>query len=302
MACAAALALLVLAGCLQGGALAEAGKAQRVHQLRAGSAARRAAETAPKSSDAAVKAEAEAAPGSTRSGSGSFLREADFAQQLRVCNAYPSKEEVDVLLGEVSITHSPLPYKTCRDLSPQLHAGDRLQFKVGEEAAGSFLVSQLPSRDAVLMLVVSRRDATSSAMAFESHVFWNLVNAQIAVLDTYTGATQASLAIQDARGTSASRQEELRYGSVVAVNPGLYEVALREANRTSIKELVALNGQSYVVLRCGLEARVGEAYAEEVMVFPQSDPAALAASTRGAPAAPAALLLAVLAAAWAAAA
>merc|ERR1740121_3247214 len=77
--------------------------------------------------------------------------------------------------------------------------------------------------------------------------------------------------------TKASRSEELRYDSVVAVNPGVYEVVLagqdgKEAAKTS---LVALNRESYVVLRTGVEAEQGPSYPQELMIYPKSDPASL---------------------------
>merc|ERR1719240_1530997 len=170
-----------------------------------------------------------------------------------------------------------MPYKMCRELPAQLQAGDKLQFKVGTAGVGTFAVNDLPSNDAVLLLVIYRHDALSDTIAFESHVFANLINAQIAVLDTYKGKKSASPSIKDVQNAKTSRKEELRYDSVVAVNPGLYEVVLPEdavaQKNVSAQELVALNRESYLVLRVGMES--DEAYPEDLLVFPHSDPKAL---------------------------
>merc|ERR1719316_301320 len=76
---------------------------------------------------------------------------------------------------------------------------------------------------------------------------------------------------------SLARSEELRFDSVVAVNPGHYEVALTgdDGEMKAKTNLVALDHESYVVLRTGVEAQQGPKYDQELVVFPQSDPAML---------------------------
>merc|ERR1719178_490569 len=133
---------------------------------------------------------------------------------MTALNVFIGKES-----GITKLTESPMAYKTCREFEPQLHAGDRIDFRFQEASAGTFVVGDLPNTDAVLMLVIYRHNTKTTAVAFESHVFANLLNAQIAVLDTYKGSQKASLKIQDSADTKSSRSEELRYDSVVAVNP-----------------------------------------------------------------------------------
>merc|ERR1719240_1663985 len=170
-----------------------------------------------------------------------------------------------------------MQYKTCQDLKIQLKAGDKLQFKVGDANAGTFSVSDLPNNDAVLLLVIYRHDTLSTAVSFESHVFANLLNAQVAVIDTYKGSAKSTLKIQDDDSAKTSRAEDLRYDSVVAVNPGMYQCMLQGSDGKSMNKasLVALNRESYVVLRVGVEAQAGQAYPQELVVFPKSDPAML---------------------------
>jgi uncharacterized protein (DUF2141 family) len=175
-------------------------------------------------------------------------------------------------------------YKECREFSPELKAGTKLKFKVAGKAAGAFAVSELPSADAVLLLVVYRRDEATEAVAFESHVFTKLINAQIAVLDAYRGSGKSSARIQDTREAKTKRSEDLRYDSVVALNPGIYEVVLQTDNGDSkaSQELVALNRESYVIVRCGVEPHDGTpVYPEELVVYPHSDPEALLGAATG---------------------
>mmetsp|Transcript_60395 Transcript_60395/g.155661 ORF Transcript_60395/g.155661 Transcript_60395/m.155661 type:complete len:282 (-) Transcript_60395:220-1065(-) len=230
-----------------------------------------------------------------------FVQALQFRHRLRVCNAYPYAAAVDVHRGAQDLTAgSPMPYKSCRDFKAPLKAGDRLEFKVGGVGAGTFSVSDLPSNDAVLMLVIYRHDTVTTAVSFESHVFANLVNAQIAVIDTYRGGARATPRISDAEaaGGARHRSEELRYDSIVAVNPGVYEVALTSGTGDvrAKSQLVALNRESYVVLRIGVDAEGGDSYPEDILVYPRSDLAALRGSSRRAASSALAVALAVAAA------
>lgn len=212
-----------------------------------------------------------------RSSASGFVRSLEFDHHLRVCNAYPYAAPLDLYNGKKKLTNSPLPYKACSDFPSLLKAGDKLEFRVGDSTAGTFSVSDLPNNDAVLLLLIHRHDTLSTAVSFESHVFANLLNAQVAVIDTYKGSEKASMKIKDAGTAKASRSEDLRYDSVVAVNPGEYEVTLVGSDNAekAAQSLVALNRESYIVLRTGVEAQSGQAYPQELMVYPKSDPSSL---------------------------
>jgi len=209
-----------------------------------------------------------------------FVKALEFKHRLRVCNAYPYSSPLDVFRGksEKLTSDTPMPYKACRDFMAPLKTGDKLEFKVGDASAGTFAVSDLPNNDAVLLLVIHRHDTLSTSVSFESHVFSNLANAQIVVLDTYKGKAKSHTSIMDGASLKKdqkdkSRSEELRFDSVVAVNPGRYEVALTgDDGETKAKtELVALDHESYVVLRIGVEAQQGPTYKQDLIVFPKSD-------------------------------
>jgi len=227
-----------------------------------------------------------------------FVQALQFKHRLRVCNAYPYSAALDVIRGKgEKLTDAPMHYKSCKDFQTPLKSGDKLEFKVGDASAGTFSVSDLPNNDAVLLLVIHRHDTLSTAVSFESHVFANLMNAQVAVIDTYKGAAHSAMKIMDVakKGTS-SRTEELRYDSVVAINPGLYEVELMgsDSKAKAKSQLVALNHESYVVIRTGVEAQQGPTYPQDLLIYPQSDVAALKSSATGIAKASLALLALVL--------
>merc|ERR1719409_934963 len=213
-----------------------------------------------------------------RNGAEGFVKALEFKHRLRVCNAYPYSAPLDVFRSKDKLTDEPMSYKSCRDFLAPMKSGDKLEFKIGDASAGTFAVSDLPNNDAVLLLIIHRHDQVSTAVSFESHVFANLLNAQIAVIDTYKGAMKASPRIKDREvATKNSRSEELRYSSIVAVNPGIYEVELDGADGEvkAKRELVALNRESYVILRTGVESKTGQSYPQELVIFPNSDPASL---------------------------
>merc|ERR1719353_2848189 len=95
--------------------------------------------------------------------------------------------------------------------------------------------------------------------------------ATCAFIDCYKGAARSTPRIMDAEGGkagAAARSEELRYDSVVAVNQGIYDVVLagQDGETKSKSQLVALNRESYVILRMGVEAQQGPSYPQELVV------------------------------------
>lgn len=210
-----------------------------------------------------------------RNAASSFVRTLEFEHRLRVCNAYPFAEELKVYRGkkEALTAQGAMKYKACQEFAQKLRPGDKLDFKVGDASTGTFFVGDLPENDAVLLLVIHRHDALSTEIAFESHVFANMAGAQVAILDTYKGVSHSSLQITERAPPKDATGEELRYDSVVVVNPGAYDVALvgQDGKVQGKTELVALDRESYVVLRTGVEPKQGAAFPQELVVFPKSD-------------------------------
>jgi len=171
-----------------------------------------------------------------------------------------------------------LAYKQCEDFTSELLAGDKLKFMVGGSDAGFFTVSDLPNNDAVLLLVIHRHETTGNSVQFQSHVFANLLNSQVAVIDTYKGKTAGQVAITD----HGKREEKLRYNSIVAVNSGKYTVKLTDHKKKVAQstELVALDRMSYVIIRTGVESDCSanacgaggvHQYPQALIVYPLSD-------------------------------
>jgi len=240
---------------------------------------------------------------------GSFVTPLEFKHQLRVCNAFANSAAMDVFRAAESLTaETPMPYKSCRDFDAPLKSGDKLEFRLGDASTGTFSVADLPNSDGVLLLVIHRHDSVSGAVSFESHVFAALESAQVAVIDTYRGKDRAVAKIMDKSALARKdqkaapvRSEQLRYDSVVAVNPGEYEVQLDAADgkQESRASLVALKHESYVVLRVGVEGEHGEQFPSELVVYPNPDPVALHSAAAQPFASLASVSLATFAALWA---
>lgn len=203
-----------------------------------------------------------------------FVKPLEFNHQLRVCNAFPNSQSLDVFKSVEKLTDdAPMPYKSCSDFSSPLKVGDKLDFRIPDVTEGTFSVAELPNSDAVLLLVVHLHDEHHTAMSFESHVFGDNQNAQVAIIDAYRGKANANPWIKDDSMGNSSRSEELRYNSVVAVNSGKYDVALDDDKgvEKARSPLIALDRGTYVVLRTGVETPQGEQFPEDLLVYPQSD-------------------------------
>mmetsp|Transcript_35645 Transcript_35645/g.101585 ORF Transcript_35645/g.101585 Transcript_35645/m.101585 type:complete len:288 (-) Transcript_35645:31-894(-) len=201
---------------------------------------------------------------------GSFVRSFGMSHNLRICNAYPYVSTLGVRKGKEDLTGThPLAYKECADFDAELTVGDRLEFSMGSTGAGTFEITDSPMHEAVLLLVVTRHDTLSTAMSFQSHIFAHVLNAQIAVIDAYRGHRHATPKISSKKG---SESEELRFESVVALNQGIYDVELLGSNGESMAkaDLVALNRESYIMMRVGVDAQAGPSYKEELVIWPRS--------------------------------
>lgn len=241
-----------------------------------------------------------------------FIRSLEFKHVLRICNAYPYEAGLSIAVGKDKLTAKALEYKSCGEYNRQLNAGDKVDFQIEESNVGTFTISELPAENAVMLMVIYRHDTLSTAVAFESHVFAELPNAQIAVIDAYKGSESSDIRIDDAhvskknKEDAVSRAELLRYSSVVAVNKGLYSVQLHDRKSpekiVAKKELVALPKESYLVARVGVQAQEGKSYPQDIIVFPRSDKADLGAAVHAHGAARFALIMTTAAcffAAWA---
>lgn len=198
-------------------------------------------------------------------------------QSLRVCNGYAFSEPLDVfkVQSKQKLTSQPLAYKACQDFDIRLQEGDQLDFKAGDLDVGTFYAAGVPSQHSSLLLIPHRRDHSSLAMAFDSHAFAELQTAQIAVVDAYRGAREGHVKIMDPaiQATQIKRVEDLNYNSVVALNPGKYQLALTDSIGQNLTEL-SLDvdpKEKYVAMRVGTDDESASAgYPMELIVFPNA--------------------------------
>jgi len=203
--------------------------------------------------------------------------------QLVICNAYASPKALEIVhvRAHQSLTRgSPLAYKQCRDFSVPLEEGDQLDFKAGSLNVGTFYTTGLPKSAGSLLLIPNRRSPHAVGVSFQSHAFSELKSPQIAVIDAFrsskvqTGGIKIiePLAPNDKAGKTRV-EEELNFDSVVAVNPGQYEIALTGTGASSASSMTAplnaVGSSKYVVMRLGTEggSQSGK-YPQELVVFP----------------------------------
>lgn len=174
----------------------------------------------------------------------------DEKYRLRVCNAYAWPTGLRVFRGlpPVELTDTPVDYKRCTDLLVPLQEGDDLDFRTGGLTVGNFAITSLPPVSSSLLLVPHRQDNQTAAVAFDSHIFSNIQSPQIAVVDAYRGPGHSILQIAD-----STQRDELACGTVIAVPPGIYEVALAGADGAMrTKKALGVQPQGvYVVMRVG---------------------------------------------------
>jgi len=205
-------------------------------------------------------------------------------QHLVVCNAYASQKSLDIVTVRTrqTLTESgPLAYKQCKDFTVPLEEGDQLDFKAGNLDVGTFYATGLPKSSASLLLIPHRRSPHAVGVSFESHAFADLKNPQIAVIDAFrskSGKNSGKVAIVEhisAEGDKAATkvEEDLNFNSVVAVNPGKYEISLTSNGGGQIAKLPlhADGSAKYVVMRLGVEEDGSKGqYPQELVVFPNN--------------------------------
>uniref|UniRef100_A0A7S2AVE3 Uncharacterized protein n=1 Tax=Alexandrium andersonii TaxID=327968 RepID=A0A7S2AVE3_9DINO len=207
-------------------------------------------------------------------------------QMLMVCNAYAYSKPLHVynMRSQQRLTgKEPLQYKECGDFNVWLREGDQLDFRTvskyeddvkereaGEHSVGIFRAWGLPKFTASLLLV-PHRQGSSMSIAFESHIFRELQNSQMAVVDAYLGESSGKMRIVEQinmteNPKAQARTEELNFNSVIALNPGDYEILLTNSTGHDISAAnltVDKNKQKVVVMRIGadedLHNKVGNA-------------------------------------------
>jgi len=210
-----------------------------------------------------------------------LVRPFRFDQRLLVCNAYPSASPMDVRQdGKVLAGgHDAIPFSECRYLTTRVKPHDKLDLTLqGQELHGTFEVGELPSTDAVLLLVPERRPG-SAVVSFQSFAFPTSTNgkdAQLAVIDTFkSNGTAPHLQVEDhmtgkEEQTVSKRIEQLNFDRVYSVEAGVYDASVGQgvsSRRGALKMLNLQQDQNYVVLRTGDDE--GN-FPESLVVFPDT--------------------------------
>jgi len=211
---------------------------------------------------------------------------------LRICNAFPQSGGMTLSVwhgrDEISMG-AGLAYKACEDFEDlSLRPGDHIRFRDGSTTAGIFQIGNLPTYSSTLLLVLNRHDTLLDSLQFESHIFKNLRNAQVAVIDAFRGSKKGRIEISEhvdeAAGEEPVKGEKLKYGGVHKLNTGFYDLKLYDIlpslplpQLAAGAEFVVLPSENYVVLRVGVEDRMDaeDSFAEELVVFPSSSKAKL---------------------------
>jgi len=210
----------------------------------------------------------------------------EVQHKLMVCNAYASPDSLEIVkvkTRQVLTGPDPLDYKQCKDFSLLMEEGEQLDFKAGGLDVGSFFATGLPKSAASLLLIPHRRSPRSVGCSFESHAFADVQSPQIAVIDAYRGKSAnktASVKITENTAASGDKaaeppvEEELKFNSVVAVNPGKYQIALTgtDGKASAGAPLNADGATKFVVMRLGAEdeSQSGGRYPQELVVFPKN--------------------------------
>jgi len=195
-------------------------------------------------------------------------------QHLTLCNAYGASAPLEILHVDrhtVLTKDKPLKYKECQEFMLPLAEGDQLDFKSGGLYVGTFHATSMPKASASLLLIPRRQDS-SGALAFESHMFAEVESPQIAVMDAYHGNGTSTVNIVEDFGEEPMA-ETLHFNSVVAVNPGMYNIALTDSGGNGTLAALSLHAQARskcVVMRVGGPALEGLPFPQELVVFPNS--------------------------------
>jgi len=208
---------------------------------------------------------------------------------LLICNAYASPDRLEIVkvsTQQVLTEGKPLDYKQCKDFSLFLEEGEQLDFKAGGLDVGTFFATGLPKSAASLLLIPHRKSPRSVGCSFESHAFADVQSPQIAVIDAYRGKSDnktASIKITENTAASGDKaaeppvEEELKFNSVVAVNPGRYQIALTgtDGKASGGAPLNADGATKFVVMRLGADDELlsngaFRRYPQELVVFPKN--------------------------------
>jgi hypothetical protein len=195
----------------------------------------------------------------------SLVQPISFTQQLLICNAYPGGAPVTVTQNgaEAREDQRNIRFNECRCTASLVRWKDKLDFVFADSGIrGTFEIGELPDSEALLLLVVEKRDATSPLVSFQSYAFpahADGKNAQLAVIDTYKGkSTLPHLRMEDHIDNTEKklvhrRIEQLNFNRIYAIEEGSYDASISDhvQDETGLekKTFRLAKKQNYVILR-----------------------------------------------------
>jgi hypothetical protein len=224
----------------------------------------------------------------SKTDSNSIFKPMSFDQRLLICNAYPSGSSITVSKNEKAVTDSShgIGFRECRYIASTVRPKDKLDLTLADlDIHGMFEVGELPTTDAVLLLVLEKRTG-SALVSFKSFAFPSGSStgseAQLAVIDAFHGNSSVPhLKMEDhleskgQRDVVSRRIEELAFNRVYAVEEGTYDASMPDqANQKNTRHTLKLaRGQNYVLLRTGDDIL---RQPESLVVFPDVELRSLA--------------------------
>lgn len=178
---------------------------------------------------------------------------------LLVCNAFAFPAALDVVRagpGQLLTAVAPLEYKVCQEFHVNLQDGDQLDFKTtAGYGIGSFFVRGLPRRRAKLLLVPRRprQEEHAEAATFDSHIFTDSEEPQLALIDAFQGKAKGQVRLLDWAAEVNGEpldQGQLNFSTVITVETGHYELVLSNASKSYF---AAPPHGKIVVIRVGSE-------------------------------------------------
>eukprot|EP00933_Yihiella_yeosuensis_P076637 TRINITY_DN864_c2_g1_i1.p1 TRINITY_DN864_c2_g1~~TRINITY_DN864_c2_g1_i1.p1 ORF type:complete len:231 (+),score=57.03 TRINITY_DN864_c2_g1_i1:72-764(+) len=179
---------------------------------------------------------------------------------LRVCNGYPKASSLSL---QVSLLESSLRFQECKDFSNALEQKDIIAFKASGKKLGGFQVSEVPSFDSILLLVVYEERGD---VAFKSHAFNAGDKAQVALIKAFAGSS-SSPAIE-----KKGKSESFPYDSSLRLDSGNYELK-SEGFKTHVS---LTSGKVYVIMSTGPSQQDTIIYPRDDVVGEKSGAAAIA--------------------------
>jgi len=202
-----------------------------------------------------------------------------FDQRLIVCNAYPSASPVLIRKNGhemLADAKNALSFRACRYIRSRVQPHDKLDMMLRDvEIHGTFEVGTLPASDAVLLLVLEKRDSSTPLVSFQSLAFPatdGKKDAQLAVIDAFRGnATVPHLRMEDhmtgkEEKTVSKRVEQLSFNRVYPIEEGTYDASI--AGHSAKKLLKLARSQNYILLRTGEDGH----FEESLVLYPEQGP------------------------------